>query len=98
MGRRVHGRRNDDPTWVKVKTYFKKGQQLTVSVTTALLQNIASRPRRKAFLKQSNKDRKTFTKSNRQRTVTNPSKLAIMQMDEWKQTFSYDHLIQIKVL
>ena len=33
MGRRVHGRRNDDPTWVKVKTYFKKGQQLTVSVT-----------------------------------------------------------------
>jgi hypothetical protein len=33
MGHRDHGRRNDVPTWDKVKTHFKKGQQLTVSVT-----------------------------------------------------------------
>jgi len=81
MGHRDHGKRNDVPTWDKVKTHFKKGQQLTVSVTTALLQNIASRPRRKVSLKQSNKDRNTSTKSNSKRTWTNSSKLASMQMD-----------------
>ena len=34
MGHRDHGKRKDVPTWDKVKTHFKKGQQLTVSVTT----------------------------------------------------------------
>jgi hypothetical protein len=43
MGHRDHGRRNDVPTWDKVKTHFKKGQQLTVPVTLfskILLNNI----------------------------------------------------------